>query len=130
VEIFIVFLVLFPLSFSAPTAGVTDKGGIWREKPPDAESASWSRLPESAAERPHLSGAPHQDGRPSFFPKETAQRGADRRSILLNRQVWRPYNALETHRVAVPWCTVVAGQIDVSTGGEGDAMTPMRKLKF
>jgi len=23
------------------TAGVTGKGGIWREKPPDAESAVW-----------------------------------------------------------------------------------------
>jgi len=36
-----------------------------------------------------------------------------------NRQVWRPYKAMETRIVAVPWCTVVAGQIDVSTGGEG-----------
>ena len=47
----------------------TGKGGIWRETPPDAESAAcpasfagrtwrgWSRFPESAAERPHLSGA-------------------------------------------------------------------------
>jgi len=25
----------------------------------------------------HTSGAPHQDGGPSFFPKETARRGAD-----------------------------------------------------
>jgi len=25
----------------APTAGVTGKGGNWREKPPDAESAVW-----------------------------------------------------------------------------------------
>jgi hypothetical protein len=39
------------------TAGVTGKGGMWRTKPPDAESASWGRFPESAAERPHLSGA-------------------------------------------------------------------------
>ena len=31
-----------------PTAGVTGKGGIWRRKPPDAESAAWDRLPESA----------------------------------------------------------------------------------
>jgi hypothetical protein len=51
-------------------------------------------------------------------------------NYTLGRQVERPYNALETHRVAVPWCTVVAGQIDVSSGGEWDAMTPMRKLKI
>ena len=43
-----------------------------------------------------------------------------------NRQVWRPYKAMETRKVVVPRCTVVAGQIDVSTGGEG--ATPMRKL--
>ena len=36
-----------------------------------------------------------------------------------NRQVWRPYKAMETRTVVVPRCTVVAGQIDVSTGGEG-----------
>ena len=42
---------------SGPTAGVTGKGGIWRRKPPDAESAVWGRFPESAGERPHLSGA-------------------------------------------------------------------------
>ena len=40
-----------------PTAGFTGKSGIWRTKPPDAESAAWGRFPESAAERPHLSGA-------------------------------------------------------------------------
>ena len=40
-----------------PTAGVTGKGGTWREKPPDAESAVWSRDPESVGECPHLSGA-------------------------------------------------------------------------
>jgi hypothetical protein len=43
-----------------------------------------------------------------------------------NRQVWRPYKAMETRIVVVPRCTVVAGQIDMSTGGEG--ATPMRKL--
>jgi hypothetical protein len=26
---------------------------------------------------------------------------------------------METRIVVVPWCTVAAGQIDVSTGGEG-----------
>ena len=40
-----------------PTAGVTGKRGKWRIKPPDAESAVGARIPESAAERPHLSGA-------------------------------------------------------------------------
>jgi hypothetical protein len=28
---------------------------------------------------------------------------------------------MQTRIVVVPWCTVVAGQIDVSTGGEGAA---------
>jgi len=42
---------------SRPTAGVTGKGGIWRKKPPDAESAVWGRFPESVGECPHLSGA-------------------------------------------------------------------------
>ena len=42
-------------------------------------------------------------------------------------QVNKPYKAMETRRVAVPRCTVVAGQIDLYTGGEG-AKTPMRKL--
>ncbi len=35
----------------------TGKGGMWREKLPDAESASWGRFPESVGESPHLSGA-------------------------------------------------------------------------
>jgi hypothetical protein len=30
------------------TAGVTGKGGNWRRKPPDAESAVGARIPESA----------------------------------------------------------------------------------
>jgi hypothetical protein len=52
---------------SGPTAGATDKGEIWRIKPPDAESApaphalcgGWGCFPESAAggEHPHLSVA-------------------------------------------------------------------------
>ena len=42
---------------NCPTAGVTGKGGIWRTKPPDAESASWSRFSASAGKAPHLSGA-------------------------------------------------------------------------
>jgi hypothetical protein len=39
------------------TVSVTGKGGIWQTKPPDAESASWGCFPESAGNRPHLSGA-------------------------------------------------------------------------
>jgi hypothetical protein len=31
-----------------PTAGVTGKGGSWREKPPDAESAVGAAFPASA----------------------------------------------------------------------------------
>ncbi len=34
----------------------------------------WRLNPESAAERPHLSGALNQYGGPSFFPKETVLR--------------------------------------------------------
>jgi hypothetical protein len=52
------------------TAGVTGKGGTWQKKPPGAESASLGRFPESAGKAPHKSGAPYQDGGPSFFPKE------------------------------------------------------------
>src|SRR5512136_1485929 len=39
------------------TAGVTGKRGIWRTKPPDAESAVGGRIPESAGKAPHLSAA-------------------------------------------------------------------------
>jgi hypothetical protein len=39
------FKILLP---GGPTAGVTGKGGIWREKPSDAESAVGARIPESA----------------------------------------------------------------------------------
>jgi hypothetical protein len=35
----------------------TGKRGIWREKPPDAESAVWGRFLASAGKCPHLSGA-------------------------------------------------------------------------
>jgi len=64
-----------PISFSQPlTLQVigTGKGGIWREKPSDAESASWGRFLASAANGPHLSGAPHQDReRAIIFPERT-----------------------------------------------------------
>jgi hypothetical protein len=40
-----------------PTAGVTGKGGKWREKLPDTESAFWGRFSESVGECPHLSDA-------------------------------------------------------------------------
>jgi hypothetical protein len=48
---------LFYFQDKRPTAGVTGKRGIWRKKPPDAESAAWGRSPESVGECPHLSGA-------------------------------------------------------------------------
>jgi len=35
------------------------------------------------------------------------------------RQVRRPYNVLEMPEWVVPWCTVVAGQIDLCSGGKG-----------
>ncbi len=56
--------------------------------------------------------------------------GADRQIILWDKQAKRPYNALETPVfVAVPSCTVVAGQIDVTSGGEGKAEDPDEKTK-
>jgi len=65
--------------------------------------------------------------RSSFFTRETVQRfckvyfeKADQQAPLRAKQ-WR--HAEE----ASPRCTVVAGPIDLYTGGEG-GMTPMRKL--
>ena len=40
------FEILLPRS---PTVGVTGKGGIWREKPPDAESAVGTATPKVQA---------------------------------------------------------------------------------
>jgi hypothetical protein len=54
--------VIFPtnqqtiLSTSGPTAGVTGKRGIWREKARD-RIRHLGLNPESVGERPHLSGA-------------------------------------------------------------------------
>jgi len=46
------------------------KGGTWRTKPPDVESAVGGAFPESAANGPHLSGAPQQDRkRAIIFPE-------------------------------------------------------------
>jgi hypothetical protein len=54
-------LILHLFDFGLPgfglTAGVTGKGGNWRTKLPDAESAVWGRFPASVGECPHLSGA-------------------------------------------------------------------------
>ena len=76
---------------------------------------------EKAAESP-ASSAPRNDGGRSFSTKETVQQKYTR-----NEQVNKPYKAVETHEYAVPLRTLVAGQIDLTTGGEG-AKTPMRKL--
>jgi hypothetical protein len=38
---------VFDFAKNRLTAGVTGKGGIWRTKPPDAESAVWGRIPKS-----------------------------------------------------------------------------------
>jgi len=43
------------------------------------------------------------------------------------RQTNKPYIAVEARKVAAPRCTMVAGPIDLSTGGKG-GKTPMRKL--
>jgi hypothetical protein len=76
----------------------------------------------------HLSCAPNKYRGAIIFPERNRPAAANRRIILRGWQVWRPYNALETRLVAVPRCTLVTGQIDLSTGGEG-GKTPMRKLK-
>ena len=66
----------------------------------------------------YLSAAPNQDGGHPFSRKKPSSAIAMAK-YTPNWQVWRPYKAMETRKVAVPRCTVVAGQIDVSTGGEG-----------
>jgi hypothetical protein len=67
-------------------------------------------------------GAPSNDGGRSFSTKETVQQ-----EYTPNEQVNKPYKAVETHKCAVPRRTLVAGQIDLTIGGEG-AKTPLRKL--
>jgi hypothetical protein len=63
-----------------PNGRRTGKGGSWRTKPPDAESAAcpagswrgWGRFPESVGECPHLSDAPQQDRKKAIiFPERT-----------------------------------------------------------
>jgi len=61
------------------------------------------------------------------FPREKPVRSQRQEKYTAKWQVDRPYKAMETRPVAVPRCTLVAGQIDLHTGGEG-AKTPMRKL--
>ena len=62
-------------SFAWRTNGLRYRQGRdLAEKSLSAEPAVWDRLPESAGKAPHLSSGPHQDGGPSFFPKETPQR--------------------------------------------------------
>jgi len=78
----------------------------------------------SPQEETQPSAEPSNDGGQSFFTRETAQR---LQKYTRKWQVNKPYKAMETRRVAVPRCTVVAGQIDLYTGGKG-AKTPMRKL--
>jgi hypothetical protein len=70
--------------------------------------------------------------RGSFFTRETVQRMRldkldDQAKYTPKGQNNKPYKAVEAHKVAAPRCTVVAGQIDLYTGGKG-ARTPMRKL--
>jgi len=56
---------------------------VWAglDKAWEEEKLEAMKMLENAAES-HTSGAPNQDGGPSFFLKETAWQGADRRSIL------------------------------------------------
>jgi hypothetical protein len=48
-----IMIISFLIINDCPTAGVTGKGGNWRTKPPDAESAVWGQNPESVGESPH-----------------------------------------------------------------------------
>src|SRR5574341_1067217 len=48
--------------------------------------------------------------------------------VYSHRQVYELYKAMEARSGAVPRCTMVAGQIDLTIGGERGATTPMRKL--
>jgi hypothetical protein len=65
-------------------AGVTGKGGMWREKPPNAESAVGAAFPESAAERPHLSGATYEpDSAWLFSHKDQADN-----ELVLSTRCW------------------------------------------
>jgi len=57
--------------WNGPKASVIGKGGTWRTKSPDAESAFWGHCPESVGESPHLSGAPNQDRGAIIFPERT-----------------------------------------------------------
>ena len=79
-------------------------------------------MPENAADS-HTSGAPRKIG--DHFSREKP--ASDSAKYTSKRQINKPYKAMEARKVAVPRCTVVAGQIDLYTGGEG-GKTPMRKL--
>ena len=70
-------------------------------------------------------GAPTQNRGAILFPERNRRAARRWAYYTLGRQVWRPYIALETPiSVAVPRCTMVAGQIDGSTGGEGESRRP------
>jgi hypothetical protein len=63
-----------PISLS-PTAGVTGKGGNWLEKPPDAESAVGTRIPNGVVqkvEKEVVGGYPRGDLR--FFVKPSSRK--------------------------------------------------------
>ena len=104
-----------------PTVSVTGGGAgvnsAWEQRKLEAR-----KMLENGVESP-ASSAPWNDGGRSFSTRETVQQ-----KYTLNEQVHKPYKAVETHNfVVVPRCTLVAGPIDLTTGGEG-AKTPMRKL--
>jgi len=89
---------------------------VWEQKKLEARK----RL-ENAAESP-ASSAPRNDGVIIFHerncPAKVYSEPAGQQAVQ---------SSGDAHYVAVPRCTLVAGRIDLTTGGE-EAKTPMRKL--
>ena len=81
---------------------------VWEQKKLEAR-----KMLENVAESP-ASGAPRKSG--AHFSREKPS--SDLVKYTSKRQDNKPYKAMETREVAVPRCTVVAGQIDLYTGGE------------
>jgi hypothetical protein len=79
----------------------------------EQENAKARKMLENAAES-HTSGAPRKSG--AHFSRQKPSSCA---KYTPKRQVNKPYKAVEARIDAAPRCTVVAGQIDLYTGGEG-----------
>jgi hypothetical protein len=83
------------------------------------------KMPKKTRRVPVVSCTSNSGGQ-SFFTRETAQR---LQKYTRKQQVNKPSKAMETRKVAVPRCTVVAGKIDLYTGskegkGPGEKANP------